>query len=825
MDMKRASPTSQDLLQLANLSGSVAAHKRFVRSRAITHTFAGICAAGWYGALGYFQAAPAWVAGAAAFTILAFFGLFLALMPTRTSQWSRDRGLHTTQLICATTTILLISHFLDSGIRLASLFWIAAGFAFASHYYDTNGLLRRAIGLSAAIGVATLIHTIARNGIEPADVRIAWLGWVSISAFLALLAHVAGTLGSYRRRTYRSRAIAEAALVSMSEAVLILDSQRVIASANKVALDMLAYPGPSLVGAHFDEVASFEAVRQPGSTQSRDAPAGEARTPETTGDGASGAPAPAGAGAEAQPMRMRTLDGRELEVEIVRSPLRTPRGLDLGEVILLRDVGATNGLMRRLEHESRHDALTGLLNRTGLLERAIERAHEQPSGLFLIVLDLDEFKIVNDTCGHRAGDQLLLELGTMLAEGGAAGASVARLGGDEFAVLFEAPDLEAARKVSEIYLAAIEQYRFYRNHQVFRVRASAGLAEVLREGGAPDVAVEVAMGNADSACYLAKELGRNRVHVFNPGDDELARKRRDMSWAQAIRDALENERFVLMGQRISSEADRADELEVLLRLIDAEGNLVAPGAFMPAAERFNLMGDIDRHVTRRAISMLARGVDSTLCLSINLSAPSLQDPAFPTMVASILEKEAVAGTRLCFEITETVAITNLNAAGATIAALQKLGCRLALDDVGAGFSSFGYLKSLKVDRMKIDGSFVKAIGDQPVDRIMVESLHRIAREVGIETVAEMVETPELIAEVRKLGIDLMQGFGIHRPEPLSGLLGLSKPAAAGDSAFDGAALPRPPEGRQQLPGAAANVGAPVKGIPAASQQADLGLVV
>ncbi|MGE0314867.1 MAG: putative bifunctional diguanylate cyclase/phosphodiesterase [Lautropia sp.] len=812
--MNRASPLTQDALHLANLTGSASAHARFVRSRAIAQTAAAACAAAWYAALGFFDAAPRGVAAAGALTILACLALFLVLVRTRAGGWPRDRGLRTTQLTCATATILACSHFLDSGIRLASLFWIAAAFAFVSYQRDTASLARSAVVLSAAIGLATAVHTLGRAGIEPAAIRIAWLGWVAISAFLALLAHVAGSMSLYRRQTYRSRAIAEAALASMSEAVLILDQHRRVVTANAVAVDLLSTPGGALPGASFDDVARLEPMRPPGAASASDT---RTQAPRDTPDAARAA----------RPMRLTTRDGREVEIELTRSPLRTPGGTDLGEVVLLRDVGAANGLMRRLEHESRHDALTGLLNRTGLLEVALQRARtlpdRAPGRLFMVVVDLDEFKLVNDTCGHRAGDQLLLELGTMLRDGGPAGARVARLGGDEFAVAFEASGLDGARRITRDYLAVIEQYRFYRNHQVFRVRASAGLAEVPAGEGDPESAVEAAIGRADSACYLAKELGRNRMHVYSAGDDEIARRRRDMSWAQQLRDALENERFVLMGQRIAgASGDRADELEVLLRLIDDEGNLVSPGAFMPAAERFNLMGDVDRHVTRRAVSMLARSEDTRVRLSINLSAPSLQDPAFPDSVATLLAAEGVDGARLCFEITETVAITNLGAAGRTIAALQALGCRLALDDVGTGFSSFGYLKTLKVDRMKIDGSFVKAIGDEPVDRIMVESLHKIAKEVGIETVAEMVEHPALISQVRELGIDLLQGFAIHRPEPLHGLLGLARSAAR--HAAEGA------------PGAVAASAAPASaaadgtiahglGVPAASQQAGLGLMV
>lgn len=778
----RARQDKAAALRLTNLLGVGAARSGLVRARFFASIAAGLGSAVWYASLGLSGAAEPAIAWSAAGTVVAFYALFVLLSLTPLPQRLPDRGLQTTQLVCASATVLGYSHFLAPDVRLASLFWLGGAFAFASHHHDLDRLQMRAAGLTFASGVATLAYAWA----HPAAAGAAWLGWVALSAFIVLLANIAGMIGGYRRKTYHSRAVAEVALASIKDAVLILDPERRILSVNEAATQLLGRDGDALCGLRFEQAVPMEPFGQ--------APVNPVRSAARDADGADGG---GRAGSEVRPFRLVLAAGREVEIECVRAPLRTPTGVDLGEVVLLRDVGATNRLMRKLEHESRHDALTGLLNRSGFLQQ-IHRRFEQAGDAaragtpHLLVIDLDEFKLVNDSCGHGAGDQLLCEIASVIRARAGSEALVARLGGDEFAVLY--PDVSDAqgRALAKGLLADVDRYRFYRDQQVFRVRASAGLAPVPMQETDLALAVDKAMGNADAACYLAKELGRNRLHAFTSGDDELARKRRDMSWVQEIRLALEQDRFVLMGQRISSTAALAaaapsdaraadpaesSEVEVLLRMIDREGNLVAPGAFLPAAERFGLMKDIDRYVVRESVAMLARARAAGalgLRLSINLSAASLQDDELPQHVGAELARQGVPGSAVCFEITETAAITNLVSARTIIAALRAHGCQMALDDVGTGFSSFGYLKALDVDRLKIDGSFVKAVGDEPVDRIMVESLYRIARAVGIETVAEMVESPRLIEQISAIGIDYLQGFAIHRPEPLDGLLGLSR---------------------------------------------------
>lgn len=742
---------------------------------------------------------------------LLLFGLILAagiafflLWMTPARLWKRDRDLQTSVLMVSSGIVLFGGQFLDPAVRVASFLWLAVSFSFCAHLYPTAALLRRAALLAVVSGLLTAVYV---RGLPPADATLSWLGWGGYLGFLLLLSQVAGFIRSYRERIHRSRAVAEAALASMSEAVLLLDPQRRILAANKAAYQLLADEDAVLERAPFDQVARLERIELSRVTEP-------------------------GATATDRLHRLQVPDGRSYDVEVVVSPLATGSGRELGQVVLLRDVSATHRLMRQLEHESRHDALTGLKNRGGFLSGVnqflqvsqtpaddggqalrgvvagqvghadvdgldLDRADakrvgqgadaSRPAGAvgaaslaFLLVMDLDEFKLVNDSCGHGAGDQLLRDIGGVLRARLGQNALLSRLGGDEFAALITSESLDAARDLSRALLTDIDEYRFYRGQQVYRVRASAGLAEIRIDAGEVN-AIDLSLANADAACYLAKELGRNRLHVFSSGDDEIARKRRDMSWAQEIRRAIEQNRFVLMGQRISATDGDGDdhlELEVLLRMLDADGNLVLPGAFLPAAERFGLMRDIDRYVIQAAIGLLAGAEGDPaqrIRLSINLSAASLQDETLIDQLKYWLDVAGIDGSRLCFEMTETAAIGNITVASLTMSALRALGCRLALDDVGSGFNSFSYLRSLDVDRLKIDGSFVKAIANGAVDRIMVDSLYQIAQAVGIETVAEMVENPQLIAEVRAIGIEYMQGYAIHRPEPLRGLLGLDEP--------------------------------------------------
>jgi diguanylate cyclase (GGDEF)-like protein len=427
---------------------------------------------------------------------------------------------------------------------------------------------------------------------------------------------------------------------------------------------------------------------------------------------------------------------------------------------------------KELLHLTYHDPLTGRYNRRAFearLQHAIETAVVEGKQHALCYLDVDQFKVVNDTCGHIAGDELLKQVAVLLEREIRDSDMLARLGGDEFGVLLEGCDLDKAAEHAEAMRLKVRKHRFVWQDKPFDISISIGLVPVTADSaGLGDV-----LKNADAACYAAKDAGRNRVQIYREHDKELAQRYGEMQWVSRIQQALAQDRFELHGQRIrpTSRRTSAPHYEVLMRLRDPDGQLVSPMAFIPAAERYNLMQSIDQWVVRHALMLLAaQKTGSEVSLAINLSGQSLSTPEVLTVIQHAIEETGVSPTSLCFEITETAAITNLAAATHFMRRLRELGCRFALDDFGSGLSSFGYLSNLEVDYIKIDGHFIKNILADPLSRSIVESINRIGHVLGISTIAEFVESAEVAAALEMLGIDYVQGFGIHRPEPLAGLL-------------------------------------------------------
>ena len=443
---------------------------------------------------------------------------------------------------------------------------------------------------------------------------------------------------------------------------------------------------------------------------------------------------------------------------------------------LIVDIGARRDAEESLSWQATHDTLTQLANRRQfetLLERHIESAREQGVRHAALYIDLDQFKVVNDTCGHLAGDALLRQLAQALESRMRRGDCLARLGGDEFGVLLEGCDLLHAQRVAAQLLASIRAFRFAWAGQVFSLGASIGVAEITAESRD----LEGVLSAADTACFLAKDKGRNQVQVYRADDVEVSVRHGEMNWFSRLTRSLEEDRFVLHCQRVVPLADpgESEYIELLLRMRDEGGRLVPPTAFIPAAERYHLMGRIDGWVVKRALNCLATHAASrapwqTLPrFGINLSGMSLGDPAFCEFVHEQFASTGVAGDRVCFEITETAAISNLGNAARAMHRLRDLGCRFALDDFGSGLSSFAYLKSLPVDYLKIDGSFVRGSGTDPVDHAVVDAIQRLARAVGARTIAECVEDEATLERLRGLGIAFGQGYGLHRPEPYPSL--------------------------------------------------------
>ena len=464
--------------------------------------------------------------------------------------------------------------------------------------------------------------------------------------------------------------------------------------------------------------------------------------------------------------------GGDVPVEVTAAPIwhgNTPRGA----VIVLHDVSEQRRLTQKLSYQASHDTLTGLVNRREFerrLRALVADAADSGREHALCYFDLDQFKVVNDTCGHSAGDELLRQLSSLLRQQIRQSDTLARLGGDEFGLLLPHCGAERAQIIARSLLDSLGRFRFCWGDKCFTIGASLGLVQV----GPDSSDFGAVMRNADAACYEAKDRGRNRIHVYQPDDAELAQRQGEMQWVARLTRALEQDAFRLFYQSIVPLHPLAGQAhcEILLRLVDDDGRLVAPGAFIPAAERFGLMPRIDRWVVRHAIAAYAEisARDPFIELpvfSVNLSGTSLADPKLVDFIRNVLDHHAVAPDSLCFEITETAAIANLDLALKTISDLRRLGCAFALDDFGIGLSSFAYLKSLPVDYLKVDGNFVKDMLNDPVDQAMVEAIHRLGSVLGIKTIAEYVENGDILGRLATMGVDFGQGYGIAEPHPLS----------------------------------------------------------
>ena len=476
-----------------------------------------------------------------------------------------------------------------------------------------------------------------------------------------------------------------------------------------------------------------------------------------------------------EPVTFEDQAGNDLALEVSAAPILDREGDAIGTVTVLHDVTRTQALAEQLSYQASHDALTGLLNRRqfeSVLNDSVRRRRHGENDV-LCYLDLDQFKLVNDTCGHIAGDELLRQLAGVLRTVIRRSDVVARLGGDEFGILLTRCAIERAETVANGLCEAIRGFRFTWEGRPFQLGASIGVVPISSQGND----VTDLLSAADAACYAAKDRGRNRVHVFTPDDRVVAHRKGEMEWVAQLHSALEEDRFELQYQPILEAHHRRIEparIEILLAMLNDDGERIPPGSFIPAAERFNTMPAIDRWVVTQAISSFAehwRSSHRTVreCF-INLSGTSLTDPSFGAFVKEqIIEHQVPAGV-LCFEITETAAITNLAEATELMKELRAMGCRFALDDFGSGLSSFAYLRSLPVDFLKIDGMFVKDIHHDSVDHSIVESINRVGKMVGLKTIAEFVESPQVLEHLQALGVDFVQGYGLARPAPVKNLI-------------------------------------------------------
>ncbi len=444
-------------------------------------------------------------------------------------------------------------------------------------------------------------------------------------------------------------------------------------------------------------------------------------------------------------------------------------------VVTLLDVTENRMINEQISYHASHDQLTALVNRREFeirLKNLLSGPQEPGSQHAFCFLDLDQFKVVNDTCGHVAGDELLRQVAGLLQDKVRASDTLARLGGDEFGIIMMNCPLDNARTLAEAIRDEIAQFKFCWEQQVFNIGVSIGVVEMNEHS----VSATEVLKQADSACYAAKDAGRNRVHLYEPEDKMLAQREGDMRWVSEINSALDEDRFMLYGQIIEplQNPQLKPDVEILVRMLDRDGNCVPPGAFLPAAERYQLSSRIDQWVVDHAFGWLEQNFDQFTrhlgCCAINLSGGSMGDNLIKETILSRLEGSSMLPYKVKFEVTETSAIANLSEARRFINALKAYGCQFSLDDFGSGLSSFAYLKNLPVDNLKIDGMFVKDILDDKLDLAMVKSINDIGHVMGKVTIAEFVENDEIRQMLTEIGVDYGQGYGLGRPLPLDDLL-------------------------------------------------------
>ena len=690
--------------------------------------------------------------------------LFMSLILTGTNRRFKDPSMTGLQVIGATCALLYAAFHATTLGHTVILLTIPMTFAFASFKFSIKPLAQVFFVVVSLVA----IEMIFRWNFSPQTTDSFTLtapGVVSLLVSLAVMTLTAGQINQIRESTRTERAASHLAMTRLSEAVITVDLMHQVQFANAGAQALFSVYAPQAQHMIIDDLCRF--IGQP--------PISDVLTEITIKAALDGV-----ATSDARNMNPRkvsgtikTSDGVRRDVELSVSPLTTSRGALEGYVLVVRDITESRRLMNELQHAASHDLLTGLLNRRGFID-ALTNAlpkHEKQSSPCVIVMDMDQFKIVNDACGHHAGDELLRNVAGLMRNV-APDAKLARLGGDEFGMILQGMDTPEAEQLATRLLKDFSDMRFIRDGRSFKVGASIGIAKYT----ADCFDVELLLTRADSACFLAKERGRNCFQTYSLGDDEVSRHERDVSWVSRISDALENDRFILYAQKIaasSPQANSRDSFELLLRMIDENGEIVLPQAFLPSAERFNMISTLDKQVIKLAIQTLsgyASSGQSIPNVSINLSATSLRDRDLVRYISNHLNSSGLSGEFFTFELTETAAIFDIEQANRVFTNLKKLGCKVALDDVGSGFNSFYNLRQIPVDIVKIDGSYVKNVCTDDMDRIFIESIQRIADLLQLETVAEYVESDQIRAAVKDIGIDYLQGYDVHKPEPLSAVM-------------------------------------------------------
>jgi diguanylate cyclase (GGDEF)-like protein/PAS domain S-box-containing protein len=546
------------------------------------------------------------------------------------------------------------------------------------------------------------------------------------------------------------------ALDSLAEAIIATDAAGLITYINPAAERLTGSPAGTAIGKTLEDIVGF--VDETDRRLLSD-PVRQALT--------SGAPV----NLSRRALLLSRANGTERSIELSASPIRNDAKELIGAVVLLHDVTELRGLARQMSYQATHDALTGLVNRRefeGRLEEAIESGHRGDGQHVLCYLDLDRFKVVNDTSGHLAGDSMLREVAKVLRDAVRDSDTVARLGGDEFGMLLIGCPLEKARQIADDVCRAVGDYRFVWKDKIFNIGVSIGLVEISRESGT----LEELFAAADSACYVAKKQGSGRVAVYSARDEALARHTGEIQWLQKLQNALKENRFQLYHQPIVpayGQNGGGPAMEVFVRLQDEAGHEVPPSEFVRAAERYRLMSLVDRWVVQTTLAALGRGaipIPANRSVAINVSGQTLGDVQFLEFVVECLDSTGVTPSQVCFEITETAVVANLDHARRFVGVLHGMGCQFALDDFGSGVGSFSNLKNLPMDYLKIDGSFMRNLARDSVNQAMVTAMIKLARTLNFKVIAEQVEDEAGLEAARRMGVDYIQGYAVGRPQLL-----------------------------------------------------------
>jgi diguanylate cyclase (GGDEF)-like protein/PAS domain S-box-containing protein len=624
------------------------------------------------------------------------------------------------------------------------------------------------LAVIAAVTVSAVIvlHTgslLQDSGVRDSLFVSAVLGTLGLVAGAAIALVVTRQVARTENALEREKELAEVTLQSIGDGVITTDAEGRVDYLNPVAERYTEWSTAEARGRPLQEI--YRVVDERSTKAIDPLMHAEARSAAEEGEAA---------------MRLVSRSGRECPVRFSCAPISAANGSRLGTIVVFHDISQIRAMAQQLIWQASHDALTGLVNRREFerrLAELIETARGKGREHALMFMDLDNFKAVNDTCGHSAGDELLRQLTAVMLTRMRGSDTLARLGGDEFGALLESCPPEQGLRIAHATRETVREFRFVWENKTFSVGVSIGLVPIDANSGSPTEVLAL----ADASCYEAKNKGRDRVQVYRPQDADLPGKHSDLQLVSQINRAFEMGEFRLFRQRIVPLAVSASEqpyYEVLVRMVDRSGNLVPPTGFMPAAERYNLLTSIERWVISSLVEHLHRewqsgaiphqpGPDGSRgYYAVNLSGASINDKSFPEFLRNLLTRYELPHGLLCFEITETTAISNLNKAAELMRELKGMGYRFALDDFGTGMSSFAYLKYLPVDYLKIAGMFVKDMAEDAMDCAIVESINRISHILGMKTVAESVETADTLERVKALKIDFAQGYYLAEPEEL-----------------------------------------------------------